>query len=474
MKTYVSPLVERYASEEMSYLFSADKRYRTWRALWIALAKAEKKLGLKITDAQIADMEKHRDEIDYARVADWEKRVRHDVMAHIKHFGEVATQAAPIIHLGATSMFVVDNADLIIMRDAVDRILRMLANVVDALRALCLKYKDVPVVGYTHYQPAQLTTLGKRLSLWLADLASDVAELENVRAQICFLGSKGAVGTQASYIELFDGDESKVKKLDEMIAKEFGFADLFVVTGQTYSRKLDARVMSALGSIAISAHKAGTDLRLMQNLTEVAEPFGAEQVGSSAMPYKQNPMQAERMCSLSRLVLSMFQSMAQTAAVQWLERTLDDSAIKRIAVSEAFLAADGVLELYLNIARGLQVRSNVIEANVRKHFPFIATENIMMHAVRLGGNRQELHEAIRSHAVKAYEQIQQGRDNDLISRLKTVPALKKAMDDRPELLNVDGYIGRAPAQVDEFVRKDVAPIVKRYKKWLGLKPSVRV
>jgi adenylosuccinate lyase len=474
MKDYVSPLVERYASPEMSAIFSPDRRYRTWRRLWVALARAERKLGLKISAEQVRDLEAFRDTVDYARVADWEKRLRHDVMAHLKHYAELAKKAAPILHLGATSMYVVDNADLILMREALDRVILLLVNVIDALKKACLEHRRLAIVGYTHYQPAQLTTLGKRLSLWLSDLVVDLREAESVRGEIRFLGSRGAVGTQASYLELFDGDESKARRLDELIAAEFGFEETFGVTGQTYSRKIDARTTGALASIAQSAHKAGMDLRLMQNLMEVAEPFGSDQVGSSAMPYKQNPMQAERMGSLARLVISLQANQAHTAATQWLERTLDDSAGKRIAIPEAFLATDGILNLYLSIVSGLQVRKQVIESNVRTHFPFIATENILMHAARSGGDRQALHEAIRAHSLKAWEEIVQGRENDLIERLKSVPALKRALEARPALLEVDRYVGRAPAQVEEFVRREVEPILKRYRKCLGVKPAVRV
>jgi adenylosuccinate lyase len=472
--SYVSPFAERYASVEMLDIFSKERKYRTWRDLWISLAKAEKKLGLEISDEQIRQMEQARDRIDFDKAAAWEKRLRHEVMAHIRHFGEVAPKAAGILHLGATSAFVMDNTDLIQMRDALRLIRRTLINVVEALARRARETRSIPQVAYTHFQPAQITTVGKRICLWLQDLVLDHEELMQVEEGLRFLGSKGAVGTQASFVDLFDGDEARAARVDALVAKDFGFDRCYPVTGQTYSRKVDARVLAALSSIAQSAHKAGTDLRLLQHLGEMSEPFEEEQVGSSAMPYKRNPMRAERMCSLARVAMSHHATAAMTASTQWLERTLDDSAAKRIAVPEAFFAADAALHIWLDIARGLAVHRERIAANVAEHFPFIATERLLMEGVKAGGDRQELHEAIRRHALEAHEAMRGGRKNDLLERLRKVGKLGEAIRARPKVLDPSSYVGRAPAQVAEFLRDEVDPLLKKGKKWLGAKSGLRV
>ncbi|HLG42040.1 MAG TPA: lyase family protein, partial [Planctomycetota bacterium] len=359
-------------------IFSKERKYRLWRDLWISLAKAEKKLGLKISDEQIREMESARDKLDFAKVAEWEKRLRHEVMAHIKHFGEVAPKAAGILHLGATSAFVMDNTDLLQMRDGLRHVRKLLLNVIGALAKVARETRSIPQVAYTHFQPAQITTVGKRVSLWIQDLVLDHDELEHVVGGLRFLGSKGAVGTQASFVDLFDGDDAKAKRVDELIAKDFGFDRCYAATGQTYTRKVDARVLAALSSVAQSAHKAGTDLRLLQHLGELSEPFEEEQVGSSAMPYKRNPMRAERMCSLARFAISLLDNFAHTAANQWLERTLDDSANRRLALAEMFLTCDAILNLYLDVAGGLVVHPEVVRANLERELPFLASEHLMM------------------------------------------------------------------------------------------------
>ncbi len=472
--SYTSPFAERYTSAEMLDIFSKERKYRLWRELWISLARAEQKLGLKISDEQIREMERARDKIDFDKVAEWEKRLRHEVMAHIKHFGEVAPKAAGILHLGATSAFVMDNTDLLQMRDGLRHVRKLLLNVIEALAKVARETRSIPQVAYTHFQPAQITTVGKRVSLWIQDLVLDFDELEHALGGLRFLGSKGAVGTQASFVDLFDGDDAKAKRVDELVAKDFGFDRCYAVTGQTYTRKVDARVLAALSSVAQSAHKAGTDLRLLQHLGELSEPFEEEQVGSSAMPYKRNPMRAERMCSLARVAMSLHSTAEMTAATQWLERTLDDSAAKRIAVPEAFFAIDAALGIYLNIARGLQIHRDQIAANVSRHFPFIATERLLMEAVKAGGSRQELHEVIRRHSLKAHEAVREGRENDLLQRLRSEGKLGEVIRAKPEVLNPAGYVGRAPAQVAEFLRAEVDPLLKKGKKWLGARSGLRV
>lgn len=473
MDQYVSPFVERYSSREMVRLFSPSEKFRTWRRLWVALARAQKKLGLKITDEQIRELERNVDAIDWARAAEYEKKLRHDVMAHIRAYGDACPKARGIIHLGSTSAFVTDNTDILLLREGLRLIKREVINLLAALREQALRWKDTPQVAYTHFQPAQLSTVGKRFSLWMNDFVQDVHEIDFVLSSLRFLGCKGAVGTQASYLELFDGDEKKVQRLEELVAAEFGMPPV-LVSGQTYSRKVDARAGAALAGVAVSLHKMSNDLRLMQHLGEVREPFEEEQVGSSAMPYKQNPVKAERIASLCRHAMACYQGLAATAAGQWLERTLDDSAIKRIALPESFLAVDGALMLAIDIARRLVVSEPTIRRNVERHFPFIATENILMAAVKLGGDRQELHEVIRRSAVEVTARIQEGKENDLIQRLKADGILRRALESNPGLLQVKRYVGRAPAQVKEFIRREVDPVLRANRKLIGMQPEVRI
>ena len=472
-KLYSSPLVERNASKEMAELFGPDKKFGTWRRLWLELARAQKKLGLDIKQSQIDQMAKHLDDIDYAKAARYEKKFRHDVMAHVYTFGQAAPKAAGIIHLGATSCYVGDNADLIIMRQGLDILAGKLASVIDLLAKFAKKYKSMPTLGFTHYQPAQLTTVGKRAALWCYEFAMDLAETEHRIETLPFRGVKGTTGTQASFLELFKGNHSKVKRLDEMVTKAFGFKKRCAVTGQTYQRKIDAMVVNALASVAQSAHKMCNDIRLLANLKEIEEPFGKKQIGSSAMAYKRNPMRCERTTGLARLVLSLASSPLMTASEQWLERTLDDSANRRVVIAEAFLATDGILEILTNVAGGLVVYPKVIASRVNAELPFMATENIMMAAVQAGADRQKVHERIRVHSHAAAAQVKQkGKDNDLIERLKADEAFAKV--DFKKVLNPKAYIGRAPQQVDEFVTDVVTPIRRRYKGKLNRKVELKV
>jgi adenylosuccinate lyase len=457
----------------MSELFGADKKFGTWRRLWLELAKAEKKLGLDIKQTQISQMSKHLDDIDYAKAARYEKQFRHDVMAHVYTFGEAAPKAAGVIHLGATSCYVGDNADLIIMREGLEIIAGKAASVIDLLAKFAKKYKSMPTLGFTHYQPAQLTTVGKRAALWCYEFAMDLAEIEHRIETMPFRGVKGTTGTQASFLALFKGNHNKVKRLDEMVAKAFGFKKRCAVTGQTYQRKIDTMVVNTLAGVAQSAHKMCNDVRLLANLKEIEEPFGKKQIGSSAMAYKRNPMRCERTTGLARLVLSLASSPLMTASEQWLERTLDDSANRRVVIAEAFLAADGILEILTNVAGGLVVYPKVIAARVNAELPFMATENIMMAAVQAGASRQEVHERIRVHSHAAAAEVKQkGRDNDLIERLKADEAFAKV--DFKKVLNPKAYIGRAPQQVDEFVSEVVTPIRRRYKGKLNRKVELKV
>ncbi len=465
---YTSPFAERYSSREMLYTFSPDKKFRTWRRLWIALAREERKLGIRrISEAALRDMEAHADGVDYEAARRYEERLKHDVMAHIRAYEDQAPAARGIIHLGATSMYVVDNTDLILMREAYGILIRELVNVADALARFARLHADLPTVAFTHFQPAQFTTLGKRACLWLVDLLMDLDELEERRRSLRFLGVKGTTGTQASFLALFDGDEAKVKKLDAAVTRAMGFDRAYAIAGQTYSRKVDAQAQAALAGIAMSAHKFANDLRLLQHLREVMEPFGKEQVGSSAMAYKRNPMKSERMTSLARLVITLSQNAAFTAASQWFERTLDDSAGKRIALPEAFLAADAVLQLYLDLASGLVVNPEAIRAHVDAELPEIATENILMEAVKAGGDRQELHERIRRHTME-------GRGAGLLDRLKKDGAFKAVRGRIEAMLRPEEYVGRAPAQVREFLRDEVEPRLARRRKELGMKSEVKV
>jgi adenylosuccinate lyase len=472
-QNYVSPLVERNASKEMAELFGAQKKFSTWRRLWLELAKAQKKLGLPIKQGQINQMAKRLNDINFKKAAVYEKRFRHDVVAHIYTFADVAPKAAPIIHLGATSCFVGDNADLIIMREALQMTVGKLAAVINLLGRFANKYRDLPTLGYTHFQPAQLTTVGKRATMWCYEFALDLQEIEHRLDTLVFRGVKGTTGTQASFLELFEGKHSKVKQLDKAVAAAFGFKKTCVVTGQTYQRKIDTLVVNCLASIAQSAHKLCNDLRLLANLKEIEEPFEKSQVGSSAMAYKRNPMRSERVTALSRLVLSLSSSPPMTASEQWFERTLDDSANRRIVVPEAFLAVDGILEILVNVLDGLVVYPRVIAAHLEAELPFMATENILMAGVKAGGNRQELHEKIRLNSHAAAAQVKKfGRPNDLINRLKADIAFRKV--DFEKVLDPKHYIGRAPRQVDEFLRTIVTPIRRKYRKELSRKVELKV
>jgi len=463
---FQDPVVERYASAEMSANFSARKKFSTWRRLWVALARAEKTLGLDITDEQIAEMERFVEDINFAEAESREREVRHDVMAHVYAFGLQAVKAKPIIHLGATSCYVSDNADILIMRDGLRIILRRLVNVIDRLGEFALKYKDLPTLAFTHFQPAQFTTVGKRASLWLHDLMMDLEELERRLALVKLLGVKGTTGTQASFLELFGGDAEKVERLEELVAREMGFAECFAVTGQTYPRKLDTQMLTALSGIAQSAHKFASDLRLLANLREVEEPFDEKQVGSSAMAYKRNPRRAELITALARHVMVLAADPAFTAASQWLERTLDDSANRRIAIPGAFLATDGILRVFLNVVSGLVVNEPVIRRHLREELPFIATENLLMQAVKAGGDRQELHEKIRAHAQAAARRIKDtGEENDLLLRLKADKAFAKVNVE--VALDPSHYVGLAPRQTEHYVKKFVQPALRPYHKLLG-------
>ncbi len=455
---YASPFAGRWASEEMIALFSEDEKFRTWRRLWIALAESERTLGLLITEEQIGELKAHADDINYDDAVRFEKEIRHDVMAHIKAYGLQCPQAAGIIHLGATSCYVCDNADLIIMRKALRLIEKKLKQAVRNLCDFALRYRALPTLGFTHFQPAQLTTVGKRACLWINDFVSDLDELQYRIEGLRFRGVKGTTGTQASFLDLFAGDHKKVRQLDAAVTAAFGFEKTEPVTGQTYSRKTDYRVLSALSGLAQSASKFATDIRLLQSLKEIEEPFETSQVGSSAMPYKRNPMRSERICGLARYIVTDTLNPAVTAATQWLERTLDDSANRRVAIPEAFLAADAICELLVNISRGLVVYPKVIEARVRSELPFMAMENIMMEAVARGGNRQELHEKIRRHSLEAGKRVkEEGLDNDLIRRISGDPAFDVDETALNACLDPANYIGRSSEQTEEFVSAYVLP-----------------
>lgn len=461
--TYESPLCSRYASDEMQYIFSPDKKFTTWHRLWIALARAEMELGLPVKQEQISEMEAHADEIDYVYAAKMEKELRHDVMAHVHTFGMQCPKAMPIIHLGATSCYVGDNTDIIIMRDGLELVRSELVNVIARLSEFADKYKDIPTLGFTHFQPAQLTTVGKRATLWINDLLMDLDEVEYRISTLKLLGSKGTTGTQASFLELFDGDHNKCVELERLIAEEMGFQNCVPVSGQTYSRKTDAGVLATLSGIAQSAGKFATDMRLLSHLKELEEPFETNQIGSSAMPYKRNPMRCERICSLARYVIADAQNPAMTSYNQWFERTLDDSANKRISVPEAFLAVDAILNIYINIASGIKVYPKVIEKHIGEELPFMATENIMMDAVKKGGNRQELHERIRVHSIAAGAAVkEQGLSNDLIKRIASDPLFDMSEAELLRKLNAHAYVGRAPEQVSEFLENDVCPVLEKY------------
>ncbi len=459
---YESPLNSRYASEEMSYLFSPDCKFRTWRRLWIALAETEKELGLHITQKQIDQMKKYQDDINYDVAEEREKVVRHDVMSHVYAFGKQAPEAEAIIHLGATSCYVGDNTDIIIMTEALKLLRAKLLNVIHELAEFAMKYKDMPTLGFTHFQPAQTTTVGKRAALWIQDLMMDLEDVEYQLQKAKLLGSKGTTGTQASFLELFDGDHDKVKKMDSMIAEKMGFADYFQVSGQTYPRKLDAQILNVLSSIAQSAYKFSNDIRLLQHLKEIEEPFEKNQIGSSAMAYKRNPMRSERIGSLCRYVIADALNPAITASTQWFERTLDDSANKRISIPEAFLCVDSILILYRNVVDGLVVYPKVIEQHLMNELPFMATENIMMDAVKKGGNRQELHEKIRVHSMEAGKTVKmEGKPNDLLERISKDETFGLTLDELSAIMVPRNFVGRAPQQTEEYIRDFVMPVLEK-------------
>jgi adenylosuccinate lyase len=460
-ESYENPLTTRYAGRRMAKLWSAQAKFSTWRRLWVALAEAERSLGLNITEEQIADLRSQTDTIDFAAAEAYERRFRHDVMAHIHALGDAAPLARPIIHLGATSCYVTDNADLILMRAALQIVRDKAVTAIDALATFASSWKELPCLGYTHFQPAQLVTVGKRASLWCHELVLDLGEIERRLVELKLLGVKGTTGTQASFLALFGGDDAKVETLDRLVAETFGFDGSYAVSGQTYSRKIDAQILATLGGIAESAHRFGTDLRLLAHERELEEPFEAEQIGSSAMAYKRNPMRAERMCSLARFVSSLPAAASQTAATQWLERTLDDSAVRRLIIPQAFLGVDAILNLYLSIVPGLVVHPAVIASHVAAELPFMATENLLMAAVQAGGDRQDLHERIRVHALTAAERLKDGAaDNDLIDRIRTDPAFPPVDFDR--VMDPRHFVGRAARQVDEFIKRDIEPIRRRY------------
>ena len=472
---YENPLLSRYASREMAENFSDDKKFRLWRKLWIALAESEKEMGLNITDEQIAEMKKYADDINYEDARKFESEVRHDVMAHVKAFGKQAKKAAGIIHLGATSCYVTDNAEVIIIDNALDMVLKKLVNVMDKLRAFARKYKSLPTLGFTHLQPAQLTTVGKRATLWLSDLEMDYVSLMNLKETVKLRGVKGTTGTQASFLDLFEGDGAKVRELEKKVVEKLGYTKVYGVTGQTYPRKFDYNVLCVLSQIAQSAYRFSNDIRLLQHMKEIEEPFEKHQIGSSAMAYKRNPMRSERMGSLSRYVLSLPINAAVTASTQWFERTLDDSANKRIVIAQAFLSVDAILNLYLNISENLVVYEKVIAKHIAAELPFMATENIMMECVKAGGNRQELHERIRVLSMEASKNVKvEGKDNNLIDLIKADDMFSAVKDRLDGILDAKNFIGRSPEQVEEFLSAEIDPILEKHKALLGESGEVRV
>ena len=472
---YQTPLAERYASKEMQYIFSPDKKFRTWRRLWIALAETEQELGLPITDEQIEELKAAKDDINYDVAKAREAVVRHDVMSHVYAYGQQCPKAKGIIHLGATSCYVGDNTDIILMREALELVRKKLINVINELAKFAMEYRSLPTLAFTHFQPAQPTTVGKRASLWLNELVMDLEDVEYVISTLKLLGSKGTTGTQASFLELFDGDHEKCREADRRIAGKMGFEACYPVSGQTYSRKVDSRVLNVLAGIAQSAHKFSNDIRLLQHLKEIEEPFEKSQIGSSAMAYKRNPMRSERIASLSRYVMVDVLNPAITAATQWFERTLDDSANKRLSVPEAFLAVDGILDLYMNVVDGLVVYPKVIEQRLMSELPFMATENIMMDAVKAGGDRQELHERIREHSMAAGRMVKvEGQKNDLLERIAGDPAFGMTMEQLQSIMKPENFVGRAPQQVEEFMDQVVRPILEENKELLGMKAEINV
>ena len=472
---YVSPLSERYASKEMQYIFSPDMKFRTWRKLWIALAETEKELGLNITQEQIDELKAHAEDINYDVAKERERQVRHDVMSHVYAYGVQCPKAKGIIHLGATSCYVGDNTDIIVMTEALKLVRKKLVNVIAELSAFADKYKEQPTLAFTHFQPAQPTTVGKRATLWTQEFLLDLEDLEYVLGTMKLLGSKGTTGTQASFLELFDGDQETIDKIDPMIAKKMGFKECYPVSGQTYSRKVDTRVANILAGIAASAHKMSNDIRLLQHLKEVEEPFEKSQIGSSAMAYKRNPMRSERIASLSRYVMVDALNPAITSATQWFERTLDDSANKRLSIPEGFLAIDGIMDLCLNVVDGLVVYPKVIEKHMMAELPFMATENIMMDAVKAGGDRQELHERIRELSMEAGKTVKvEGKDNNLLELIAADPAFNLSLEDLQKSMDPKKYIGRAKEQTERFVNEVVQPILDSHKELLGVKAEINV
>jgi adenylosuccinate lyase len=475
MNSYKNPLEERYSSEEMLFNFSHNNKFRTWRQLWIALAEIEKDLGLEITDEQITELKANAENIDYDKAAEYEKKFRHDVMAHVHTYGDVAPSAKGIIHLGATSAFVGDNTDLIQIRDGLLILKKKLVNVMKNLSDFAIQYKDLPTLGFTHFQPAQLTTVGKRATLWLQSLVLDIEELDFFLETLRFRGVKGTTGTAASFLELFNGDYSKVKHLDKELSKRFGFDKVFGVSGQTYDRKIDAKVVALLGNIAQSAHKFTNDLRLLQNLKEIEEPFEKNQIGSSAMAYKRNPMRSERIGALAKYVMSLTTSSAMVASTQWFERTLDDSANKRLTIPQAFLAVDAILLIWNNIMNGIVVYPNRINKHIMEELPFMATEYIIMEEVKAGGDRQEIHEVIRVHSMEASKKVkEEGKENDLIERILNDDSLKLDKSKLKEVLDPKNFIGFAPIQTEEFINNEVQPILDANKDLIGLEADLKV
>ena len=472
---YVSPLSERYASREMQYIFSPEKKFCTWRRLWVALAEAENELGLPVTKEQIDELKEHMDDINFDVAKEREKLVRHDVMSHVYAYGVQCPKAKGIIHLGATSCYVGDNTDIIIMADALKLVRKKLINVMDELAKFADRYKAQPTLAFTHFQPAQPTTVGKRATLWLMELKLDLDDLDYLLGSLRLLGSKGTTGTQASFLELFDGDHEKCRELDRKIAQKMGFEGCYPVSGQTYSRKVDSRVLSVLAGIAQSAHKFSNDIRLLQHLKEVEEPFEKNQIGSSAMAYKRNPMRSERMASLANYVMADMMNPIMVASTQWFERTLDDSANKRLSIPEGFLAIDGILDLYLNVVDGLVVYPKVIEKRLMSELPFMATENIMMDAVKAGGDRQELHEKIRTLSMEAGRNVKEkGLDNNLLELIAADPAFNLTLDELKKTMDPSRYTGRAKEQVEEFLNEVIRPVLEENKEILGVKAEINV
>ena len=472
---YENPLIKRYASKEMAELFSSDEKFKTWRVLWIALAEAEKELGLKISKDQIDEMKEYVENINYDIAAAKEKETRHDVMSHVYAYGVQCPKAKPIIHLGATSAYVGDNTDIIIMKKALIIVRKKIINLLDKLKTFAVSHKDLPTLGFTHFQPAQLTTVGKRATLWMMDFLLDFEDIEDLQEKLMFRGVKGTTGTQASFLKLFEGDHEKVKALDKLVAQKIGFEKIFPVTGQTYSRKSDFKVLSILSAIAQSAHKMTNDIRLLQHLKEMEEPFESTQIGSSAMAYKRNPMRSERVASLARYVIAMTMNPAMTTSTQWFERTLDDSANRRISIPEAFLAIDAILDILINISSNFVVYDKVINQHVMNELPFMATENIMMEAVKNGGDRQELHERIRIHSMEAAKQVKEfGKPNDLLIRIAQDKEFGLSLNEIQRLLEPGLFIGRAPEQVCEFIDEFILPILNKYNNDIGIEVDLKV